>query len=423
MTKIKTAKQVENLRYRNIKGDGKADRYSTDTIGLTLTVSPNNLKAWYFQYSFRKKRGNKSLGRYPAISLKQARILRDEFQEAFDKGINPNDYAQSLSVQSNQYTLEKLLREWHEYHYTDLNQKQAATNLRRMEKHLFPKIKNILADDMTSFTLLNIMDEITKTIVKNGKGSGRETVRRLAQFCSQAFEYGCSHGLCKSNPAATTKKSLKPSVVKHQPALTRIEDIKQLFVKINGYKGDYPVLCALRLSFLFALRPSEIVSAKWENIDLEHKEWILPGSDMKDTQKQKAVEDDHYVPLSKQALIILRDMHQHAKSPYVFQSVKKPRQPISSQTVNSALKRMGYKGKHTAHGFRGTFSTIMREVGKFPHHVIERQMGHKESNEVIAAYDRSQYHEERRIIMDWLGELYDHLNQPDKYPMPERIYL
>lgn len=379
-----------------------------DEKGLFLIVKPNGSKLWRFRYQLARKTKELSAGGpYPETSLKEARAIRDEFRRQLRNGIDPSAARKTRQADAaiqaafTQETFERIAREWHERQATAWSIDHAARVLRRLESDVFPWIGPRPLKDIPAPELLAVLRRIEARGVI-------ETAHRTLSDCSNIFRYGIATGRAERDPAADLRGALSPVKTTHFPAITRPEAIGELLRDLDGYEGQFVTRCALQLAPLLFVRPSELRQAEWREFDLNTAEWRIPAARMK-------MGDEHIVPLAWQALAILSDLHALTGSGrYLFPGLRTADRPMSENTVNAALRRLGYdKAEMCGHGFRSMASTLLHEQG-FPSDVIERQLAHSESNKVKAAYNRAAHLPERRRMMQHWADYLSGLKQGGK---------
>jgi integrase len=386
-----TAKAVETTTF-SVK-----PRKLFDGDGLFLLVNQAG-RYWRMKYRLDGKEKLLALGVYPEVSLKDARKGRDAARQLVAKGIDPVTRKQALketrSVVLNN-TLENVAREWHQrVHQHSVTPKHADDCLRRMENHLFPALGHRPISEITAKELLDLLQGIASA----GKV---EMAHRIKALCGQIWRYGIPTGLTERDIAADLRDCLRPAKVKHHPAITDPKQLGDLLRSIYGYEGFPEPTAALKLSAILFVRPGELRHMEWTSLDLENATWHFQPS------KGGA---PMLFPLSRQAVEILQRVQVltgHRR--YVFPSGWGGDRPISENTINAALIRLGYKDKHTAHGFRATARTILAEVLGYPIEVIEMQLAHAVKDANGRAYNRTTYLEQRREMMqawaDYLDEL------------------
>jgi len=395
---------LSDVKLRNFKAGIKPDGSITDKIyrvfdekGLYIEVTPKGAKRWRFKYRFQGKEGLLSVGVYPDVSLKQARARRDDLRKQIADGIDPS-HVRKVKKQStsDQNSFEAIAREWHNKFSAGWSESHSSRTILRLEQNVFPWLGVKKLDEVTAPELLTVLRRI------ENRGA-LETAHRVNQICGQVFRYGIATGRAERDPAADLKGALPPAKVKHHPSITDPVKVGALMRAIQGFTGTIITATALKLSPLVFVRPGELRQAEWSEIDLDNAEWRIPPEKM----KMGVV---HIVPLSKQAVEVLKVIQPlTGRDKYVFPSNRTITRPMSNNTVNAALRRLGYtKDEMTAHGFRSMASTILNEQG-WNSDAIERQLAHGESNSVRAAYNYAQHLPERKKMMQTWADYLDGL--------------
>jgi len=391
--------KVKSLK-AGIKPDGTATSKSykvTDERGLYLEVTPKGGKRWRFKYRFGGKEKLLSLGLYPDVSLKQARERREDHRKHVANGIDPS-YLRKAEKQStgDHNSFEAVAREWHSKFSATWSESHSSRTIIRLEQNVFPWLGNKNINEITAPELLTALRRV------ESRGA-LETAHRVNQICGQVFRYGIATGRAERDPAADLKGALPPTKVKHHPSITEPVKVGALMRAIQDFTGTIVTATALKLSPLVFVRPGELRQAEWSEINLENAEWRIPPEKM----KMRVV---HIVPLSSQAINVLKDIQPlTGRDKYVFPSNRTNTRPMSDNTVNAALRRMGYtKDEMTAHGFRSMASTILNEQG-WNRDAIERQLAHGEKDGVRAAYNYAQHLPERKKMMQSWADYLDDL--------------
>jgi len=368
----------------------------TDGGGLYLLVSPSGGKWWRFDYRCQSKRKTLSMGVYPAISLKDARDRRDEAKKQLANGIDPAMVRKSQKHQQSQpNTFEAVAREWHAKFKPGWSDSHANRLLRLLERDIFPWLGSMPVSDVSSPLLLQTIRRIeTRSL---------DTAHRAMQNCGQVFRYAIATGRQQNDPTHALKGAIPPIRDNHFASITHPEQIGPLLRAIEGYKGEFITQSALRLGPLVFVRPGELRHAEWSEMNLEIGEWRIPSEKMKMGQP-------HIVPLARQSIVLLTDLQPlTGTGKYLFPSVRSSDRPISENTINAALRRLGYtKDEMTGHGFRSMASTLLNEQGWNRDH-IERQLAHAERNKIRAAYNYADYLPERRKMMQAWADYLDTL--------------
>ena len=379
------------------KAEARSASYKLpDGRGLYLLVMPNGHKYWRMRYSWRGKENTLAFGVYPDVSLKMARMKRDEARLTLAQGLNPKTGRASGRL------FEDVAREWFAKNIQAVRSEgHAQTVLSRLEHLIFPSLGHRPAGEITAQDILNMLRPLEARGVL-------ETAHRVLQICGQVLRYAVARGEAERDPTADLRGALPPKKPKHHASLTDTAEVAGLVRAIESFTGGKVVHCALRFSLLTFARPGEIRHAEWSEVDLDAEEWRIPAEKMKKRRP-------HIVPLSRQAaevLVEMRGVSGHGR--YVFPSLRnlaRGDRPMSENTIAAALRRMGYeKEQMSAHGFRSLASTLLHE-NDWPSDVIERQLAHVEGNAVRAAYNHAEYLPERRRMMQWWADYLDELTK------------
>ena len=370
-----------------------------DEKGLYLFIQSSGSKLWRFDYRFGGKRKTLALGSFPDVGLSDARDRRDAARKLLANDADPSETkkaakASKVGLQLN--SLEVVAREWASSYFTNKSASHQQRTLRRLELYIFPWMGSRQISEITAPQIL----EAVKRIENLNK---LETAHRTLQAVSQVFRHAVQTGRAMRDPCVDLRGALPAAVVKHMAAFTEPKDAAELLRAIDGFTGGFTVQTALKLSpFIFA-RPGELRTMKWADIDLKSKEWRLFITKTK---------SNHLVPLSKQAVKLLEDMYQFSGyGEFVFQGGRDPKKPMSAAAINAALQRMGYDTQKdiTGHGFRAMARTILHERLNIDPHIIEHQLAHKVPDALGAAYNRTKFLEQRKLMMqkwaDYLDEL------------------
>jgi len=392
---------LTNTFVKNVKHsiDGAVGKFR-DGGGMYLLVNASG-KYWRMDYRFANKRKTLSLGVYPSISLAKARQRREKAREQLADGIDPGvskrdeKMAKAITAAN---TFEVVAREFHKSKSDSWSSSYAEKWLRGQEKDLFPYIGRLPLATITAPILLSTLRRVeTRGAI--------ESAHTLRQTAGQVFIYGVQTGRCERNPSADLRGALKPVIVKHMSAILDPFQVGELLRAIDGYSGQPITRAALGLSALLFQRPGNIRQMQWSWIDFENALLTIPSADMKRSKIQKINGRPHLVPLASQALqylIELQPLTGHGK--YVFPSLRSGERPMSDNTVNAALRRMGFsQDEMSAHGFRATARTLMVErIPGISPDVIEAQLAHGKSGPLGMAYDRAEFLEQRRKMMvEW----------------------
>lgn len=376
-------------------GDPLVKEYNlADGDGLYLRVKLNGTKLWLFNY-YRpsdKKRSNISFGAYPDVTLSVARERRREARALLAQGIDPKLHKeeQLATAQAEQEasanTFERMASKWLELKRHDVSEAYAADSWRSLELYVLPFIGDLPIDQIRAPKVI----EILRPIEADGK---HETVRRLCQRINEILDYSVNHGLLHANPCSAVRKVFKKPTKKHMPTL-KPEELPLLMADIANGRLDPTTRCQIEWSLHTLVRPGESAGTRWDEIDMEAKVWNIPAERMKMARS-------HRVPLTPHAISLLERMKPiSGHRPFVFPGYRDPLGHINDQSANAALKRLGYGGRLVAHGLRSLGSTILNEQGFNPD-AIEAALSHADENEIRRAYNRSDYFEQREIMMGW----------------------
>jgi len=380
---------------RNAKPQDKPYKLA-DEKGMYLLVNPNGSKYFRLKYRFNKQEKSLALGVYPKTSLKQAREDRDKARTQIENGIDPSLSRKIKKTGAIENTFKAVALE-----FMANNPSWSVSHRRHIsecfERDVFPWLGNRPIAELSAPEVLATL----RRIVNRG---ALETAARSRQFIGQVFRYGIATGKAERDVTADLRGALPSPVRGHYPAITEAKPLGVLLRDIDAYEGSFVVKTALQLQPLIFARPANLAAAEWSEFDLDAAEWRIAGNKMK-------MKEAHIVPLSSQAVALLRDIYPlSGDRQFVFYSNqgKNGNQHISRESVSAAIRRMGYQGQHTAHGFRTTASTILHEQG-FNSDMIERQLAHAERNQVKAAYNRAQHLAERRKMMQSWADYLDGL--------------
>jgi integrase len=379
-TEIKRAKAAEKAYSM---GDGG---------GLYLWVKPTGGKLWRWSYRFEGKEKLMSLGKYPDVSLAQARERHAEARKLLATGVDPmaqrkaERTAEKIAVEN---SFQSVTAQWLEHWQEGKSPRHVDTVRRRMAADILPclgarPIAEIEAPELVA---------MANTIQDRG---ARDIAKRALETVGQVFRYGIAHGYAKRNPATEIRPS---DVLKSSPKINyaRIDakELPTLLRRIEVYQGKQVTRLAMKLMSMTFVRTTELIEAKWGEFDLENARWDIPAERMK-------MRTPHIVPLARQALEVLEMLRDFTGcNEWLFPGDLNTAQPMSNNTILAALKRMGYKGRMTGHGFRGLASTILHEQG-YAHDHIELQLAHAPRNAVSAAYNHALYLEPRaKMMQDW----------------------
>ncbi|HCQ7757510.1 integrase arm-type DNA-binding domain-containing protein [Citrobacter sp. 50677481] len=360
-----------------------------DGAGLYLEVVPSGSRYWRMKYRFNGKEKRMAFGVYPAVSLAQARALRDEAKKKLAEGIDPSFAKKEeklvRDVQLNN-TFQAVALEWHGTKVSRWSEGYASDIIEAFNKDIFPYIGQQPVNEIKPLVLLNVLRRM------ENRGA-TEKAKKVRQRCSEVFRYAIVTGRAEYNPAADLTSAMSGHESKHYPFLT-VEELPDFFKALAGYTGSPLVVLAARLLILTGVRTGELRGAFWSEFDLEKAVWEIPAERMK-------MKRPHLVPLSTQALEIVQQLKvMSGQYPLVFPGRNDPRKTMSEASINQVFKRIGYTRKVTGHGFRHTMSTILHEEG-FNTAWIETQLAHVDKNAIRGTYNHALYLDGRREMMQW----------------------
>ncbi|WP_316234555.1 tyrosine-type recombinase/integrase [Bradyrhizobium sp. SZCCHNR1020] len=369
----------------------------TDGGGLHIYVSPAGGKLWRLRYEFDGREKLLSLGPYPSVGLAEARdaaasakrFLREGRDPAVEKRLRRLQVATGRSS-----TFEAIAREWHELNKGHWVEQHAFDVLHSLERDVFPDLGSVPIKDITAANVIAVLRQIEDR-------PAVETARRIRQRMSAVFVYAIASGRAENDPAAAVQKAMKPLKKGRQPAVTDLEQARTILRRADETPASPVTKLALRLLALTALRPGTLIAAPWvefEGLDPQAPIWIVPAERMKLRLQYKDDQNrDHLVPLSTQALDVLRALRVlTGRTPYLFPNQRHAHRPASENAIGYLLNRAGYHHRHVPHGWRATFSTVMNERYKHDRHIIDLMLAHVPKNAVEGAYNRAE-HLDRRI--------------------------
>lgn len=385
---------LSELKIRNAKPRERAYKIF-DERGLFLLVTPTGGRLWRLRYRIGNLEKLISLGAYPDVPLKRAREKRDDARRLVADEIDPSADRKAKRA-AMLVTFEGVAQEWLDLQAKSLAPETISILRSRLNSGLYPYLGSRPVGAITAQELLAALRRI--------EARGRhETAHRVRALAGRVLRYAVATGRAQHDVAADLKDALAPVKSKNFASVTDPVRVGELMRAIYGYTGHPVTALALKLAPLVFVRPGELRAAEWSEFDLPNAEWRIPGTRMK-------MGEPHVVPLARQALAILRELQPFARGGrYLFASLRTRDRPMSNNTINAALRRLGYSGEEqTAHGFRSMASTLLNEQG-FPPDVIELQLAHAERNKVRAAYNKAQRLAERRKMMQAWADYLDGL--------------
>ncbi len=403
---------LTDIAIRNAKPGAKPVKMA-DGQGLFLFVTPAGGKLWRLKYRMEGKEKLLSIGAYPEISLSDARKRRDEARTLLAAGKDPSREKQRAKVRaaiSAENSFSSIASEYCEKRKREESWSPAtATRSEYLLSLLTGSIGRMPISEIEPADILAAVRKI------ESKGN-LESARRTLQLASMVFRYAVATARLRSDPTRDLRGALTAPKVTHYGAITDASRVGALLRAIDGYEGQGLTKLAMQLAPHVFVRPGELRHAEWEEVDLDGALWTIPAEKMK---MRKA----HHVPLSRQAVALFREvMTASGPSGYVFPSIRTRARPMSENTINAGLRRLGYASDEmTAHGFRAMASTLLNESGKWHPDAIERALAHADDDKVRAAYHRGAHWKERVEMAQWWSDYLDQLRKgADIVPLPKR---
>ncbi|MFY0667309.1 MAG: tyrosine-type recombinase/integrase [Alteromonas stellipolaris] len=362
-----------------------------DGKGLALRIKPNGSKLWLFNYTrpFTTRRSNIGIGSYPDVSLSEAREAREAFRKLLAKDIDPKEHKdkeRDKATLATESTFKKVAQQWFTIHASKVSEGTLKNIKRSFDNDVFPLVGNVPIAHLTAPKAIEVLNVII------GRNS-HEIARKVARRMNSVMTYAVNAGIIHHNPLIGIKELIPSTKVKHQPTISP-DELPELMKALRYSQAKIITRCLIEFQLHTMVRPGEAAEAKWSEIDFKENIWTIPADRMK-------MDRPHLVPLTPQVLELLeliKPLSFHRE--YIFPSHIDPKKPANKQSANKALRDMGFRGRLVAHGMRALASTTLNEEG-FNHDVIEAALAHKDENEVRAAYNRAQYLERRRSMMEW----------------------
>ena len=370
----------------------------SDSGGLYVEVTPAGGKRWRWKYRIEGREKLLSMGVYPDVPLVLARVRRDDARKLLANGVDPSVHRQATKLaqaEGSANSFEVIGREWFAKHQSGWAISHSSKVIARLEKDVFPFIGSRPIAQISASELLKVLQRI------ENRGA-LETAHKARVSCGQVFRYAIATGRTERDISADLRGALPPVRTKHMSSVTDPALVGPLLHMLHGYEGTLTVQCALKLAPLLFVRPGELRTSRWVDIDLEKAEWRFRVS---------KTHTDHVVPLASQAVAVLEEIRQlTGRGQYVFPSARSNSRPMSENTVNAALRRLGIPSDElTGHGFRAMARTILDEVHGFRIDLIEHQLAHAVKDPLGRAYNRTSHLPERRRMMQAWAEYLDSL--------------
>jgi len=387
----------------------------SDGAGLQLHITPAGGKLWRLAYRHLNKQKTLSIGPYPLVSLAEARQKAFEAKKVINEGGDPSGEKRlnkliGLSAANNSF--KSVAELWHKHWSTNKNARYANYVMERLIADVFPVIGHRPISELQA-------PELVAMVKKIENRGALDIAKRNYNVCGQIFRYAIAHAYASRNPCAEVHSVdfMKPRTQKNFARISK-EQLPDFLTKIDAYPGGSLVRLAMRLMNMTFLRTNEFRRGTWEEIDFENALWRVPREKMKKVQSKSRLTEPHIVPLSRQAIEVLRSLHSisgHGK--FIFMGARDHEKPMSDNTILTGLKRIGYQGEMTGHGFRGLASIVLHEANFNSKH-IEVQLAHIEPNQTVSAYNNAKYLDQRRLMMQWWSDYLDGARSGNVYPYP-----
>lgn len=372
-----------------------------DGGGMYLEIFPNGTKSWRLKYRIGGKEKRVVFGVYPAVTLADARGRREEAKKILAAGGDPGQEKQAdkqARVLAVQNSFEAIAIEWHEHKKGNWSEGYASDILEYLTKDIFPFVGKRSVNDIKPAEMLAVLRKMEQRGVL-------DKLKKTRQACRQIFTHAVITGRAENNPVTDLAGALKAPKQKHFPHLN-VEQVPAFLNDLNGYSGSLVTRHATRLLMLTGLRTIELRASEWLDIDFDKDIWQVPAERMK-------MRRPHVVPLSSQVKSLLEEIHQlTGRGKFVFPGRNDAGKPMSEASINQVIKRIGYDGKATGHGFRHTMSTILHEQG-YNTAWIETQLAHVDKNSIRGTYNHAQYLDGRREMLQWYADYMDALANGD----------
>lgn len=381
----------------------------SDGGGLYLLVARTGGKRWRFNFRFEGKQKTLSIGVYPVVSLKQAREARQEAKKLLHLGVDPcREKSRNKEVEkyNTEGTFKHIALQWYDFMSTRADKKRWTENhakdvLRSLDNYLFPELGDMCIDDIRVDTLRRTFSEV----INDNK---LETASRLCQRCNSVFKYAQNLGVSNNNPVPAFKEFMAKPTSKHYPAL-ELHEMHDYLKALELCEMSVQTRLAFKLVALTFLRNSELRKTTWDEIDFDNKVWVKPLRKMK--KKDDRTHTDLVIPLARQTIEVLKQLEAiNGGCDYVFPQLRNQNKPMSDGALSAVIKRIGYSGRMTVHGYRTVACSALNESGKFPPDAVELQLHHMDKNAVRGVYNRNAvYAKQRREMMQWWADKLDAL--------------
>jgi len=406
----KLAKPLSDMQVKRAKPGTKIVKLF-DGHGLYLEIQPSGAKFWRFRY--RQANGKETtitFGPYPEVSLADARDKRTDARRLLLDGSDPiqqRELTRRATVKASEYTFRKVATEWHELKLKSWSPAYGQNVLHRLELDIFPDLGRLPIDEVTHRDLIDVFRKI------ESRGA-HEIAKRNKAVCAQIFSYAIQTGTAMRNPVADMKDVLQVVSPGNFPAISSDELPKFLEAMHSNEACMQPLTrIGLRLLMLVFVRTSELIETPWSEMEEGRADWIIPWYRMKlGKRRLNPIKKDHFVPLSRQALTLLAELRAlTGGGKYLFPNMRDRNRPMSNNAFLKAIERMGYKGDMSGHGFRAVAMSTIKEKLGYRHEVVDRQLAHVQKDKIARAYDRAEFIDERRVMMQAWADYIDSLSR------------
>jgi len=394
----KLATPLTDIQVRTAKPKGDKQYKLTDGGGLYLLVKPTGAKYWRMGYRFAGTERLLAFGKYPEVTLLEARNLRAAARKQINAGIDPSHAKRidKINIETaNTNKFEAVAREWHANKLESWQPGTAKNVLHRLVTDVFPLVGKLPITDLKAPIMLDVLRQIEKR-------GAIDMAKRQGQVCGQIFRYAIACGKAEVDPMPALRGALKSKSKGHHAAITpdELPEFLRAFEKIEG-RMYAPTRIMFRLMMMIFVRTSELTTTEWSEIDLKKEHWIIPWQRMKMGKKKlNPRKVDHHVFLPKQGWELLRELHQYTGGcKFLFPNLRDHEVSATNWGILAALKRMGYSGKMTGHGFRSLAMGVIKERLGYRHEVVDRQLSHASGDTYGEAYDRAMFLDERKVMM------------------------
>jgi len=405
---------LSDAKCRQAKYQATGSNKLFDGGGLYLELMPSGSRKWRLKYRVNGKENRLTFGDYPGVTLAEARQRRETAKRLIADGVDPaqqREINKQTAAVAAENTFEVVAREWFATRESGWSPGYVKKTMQQLERDLFPDLGKLPIASITAPYLLSVVKKV------EARGTS-EMPRRALDFCGMIYRYARATGRAAADISAGLSDMLKDRPpVNHYPHVEEAQ-LPELLARVGAYAGRPETKLAIKLLMLTFVRTAELRAARWDQFDFDAKEWRVPSQQLKGDKHQKASGIPHLVPLARQTIAILEELRTFTgRHDLLLPGMRNSTRPISQETINKALKILGFEGEQTGHGFRGLASTLLNERSHFRPDVIERQLSHKEKDAVRAAYNHAKHMEERRELMQWWADFIDQKSGANVVPL------